>query len=139
MRARPPAAVVDVAWDPVVADPADGEVVEGATGHLRLVLTPTGRAGTVVVDSVGGSHLLGSATGEPWLPALEVNGTDGPSTLDLPLRPARCDDHAFMEGGNATAFRIGFTVDGEPGQLLLRMDADGNAAAISFARAACGY
>lgn len=128
--------VVDVSWDPRVAD---GPVAEGETGTLTLRLEPTGRSGTVVIESVGGSHLLGSAGGGPWEPDLTVRGSDPPSRLDLPLRPSRCDDHAFMEGGNATAFRLGFTVDGEPGQLLLRMDAEGMTNAIGYARQACGH
>lgn len=128
--------VVGVSWDPRVAE---GPVGEGESGTLTLKLEPTGRVGTVVIQSVGGSHLLGSAGGGPWEPAVTVHGTDRPSRLDLPLRPARCDDHAFMEGGNAAAFRVGFTVDGESGQLLLRMDDEGMANAIAYARQACGH
>lgn len=107
-------------------------------GSLLLRVEPTGVPGTVELLSVGGSHLLGSADGRPWAPGVVVRGDDAPSTVALSVRPARCDVHAFMEGGNATAFRVGYAVDGAPGTLLLRMDPDGAAAAIAYARAECG-
>lgn len=127
--------VVDLSWSPQVFD---GEPEEGDTGGLVLLLDPTGVEGRVEILTVGGSHLLGSADGRPWAPGVVVRGTDEPSELVLPLRPARCDDHAFMEGGNATAFRVAYEVDGREGSLLLRMDQQGAANAIEFARRSCG-
>lgn len=104
--------VVDLAW----ADRVDGGTsADGATGRRVLVLQPTGATGRVVIESIGGSHLLGSARGGPWTPGLVVRGTDGPSRVSLPLRSARCDAHAFMEGGNATAFRVGTSPTVVPG------------------------
>lgn len=127
--------VVTLSWSSRVDD---GASTPGSVGRLVLRLVPTGVDGRVVIDSIGGSHLLGSADGSPWAPDLVIRGTDRPTTLALPLRPARCDVHAFMEGGNATAFRVGYAVDGRPGSLLLRMDAAGAANAVRFARESCG-
>ena len=73
-----------------------------------------------------------------WRPEATIGGTDEPSRIDLPIKPNRCDDHAFMESGGATAFKIGLTLDGEPGQITLRMSVPGAANAIDFARASCG-
>lgn len=132
--------VVDLSWSPSVFD---GEPAEGDVGELVLVLRPTGAPGRVEIRTVGGSHLLGSADGQPWSPGVVVRGTDAPSEVVLPLLPARCDDHAFMEGGNAFAFRVGYAVD-DPGgdelegSLLLRMDPEGAGNALRFARASCG-
>ena len=61
-----------------------------------------------------------------------------PSRIDLPIKPNRCDDHAFMESGGATAFKIGLHLDGEPGQITLRMSVPGAKNAIDFAKASCG-
>lgn len=135
--------VVDLSWSPSVFD---GEPAEGDVGELVLLLRPTGVPGRVRILTVGGSHLLGAADGQPWRPDLVVLGTDAPSELVLPLLPARCDDHAFMEGGNAFAFRVGYVIDapdGRPagrteGSLLLRMDPEGAGNALRFARASCG-
>lgn len=131
--------VVDLSWSPQVFD---GTAVEGDTGGLVLLLRPTGVAGRVEIRTVGGSHLLGSADGQPWSPDVVVRGGDGPSEVVLPLRPARCDDHAFMEGGNAFAFRVGYVVESggrsQEGSLLLRMDQEGAGNALRFARESCG-
>lgn len=109
-------------------------------GRLVLVVRPSGRPGReLVVDTVAGSHLLqSSSVPSRWAPAVRV-ASDGPVTrIPLPLEPARCDDHAFMEGGGATAFRVAFHLDGEPGEVLVRMDPRGAARALRFAREACG-
>ena len=73
-----------------------------------------------------------------WRPEATIRGTDAPSRIDLPLKPTRCDAHAFAESGGATAFKIGLHLDGEPGQITLRMSPAGAKHAIDFARAACG-
>lgn len=112
---------------------------EGATGTLTLVARPTGEPGHVLrIDTVGGTPLLGASGGEAWRPRAIVRG-DGPvRRIELPVQPARCDDHVFMESAGATAFLVSLRLDGEQGQLLLRMDARGASAAIAFARDACG-
>ncbi len=99
----------------------------GSTGTLVLLVRPTGVPGHVLrIDAVAGSHLLASAAEPPvWEPAVTVR-SDGPATrVRLSLEPARCDAHAFVEGGGATAFRVRFRIDGEPGEILLRMGAAG--------------
>ncbi len=112
----------------------------GSVGRLVLLVRPTGVPGHVLrIDSVAGSHLLTAAADRPaWEPGVAVR-SDGPATrVPLPLEPARCDAHAFVEGGGATAFRVRFRIDGEPGEILLRMGEAGRAAAITFARRSCG-
>ena len=65
--------------------------------------------------------------------------SEGPvRRIALPVRPARCDDHVFMESAGATAFLVSLHLDGRPGSLVVRMSPAGAAAAISFARDSCG-
>ncbi len=115
------------------------QAAQGSTSVLTLVVRPTGRSGhRLQIDSVGGTPLLGSVGGTPWQPDALVRG-DGPVVrLRLPVRPARCDDHGFMESGGATAFLVRLHLDGRPGQLVVRMSPRGAAGAIAFARASCG-
>jgi len=131
------AEVADLRWSDEVPDDGSGK---GAVGTLTLLVTPTGTRGPeLVIDRVSGSHLLNSSEGPAaWEPDLHITGTDPPTRIDLPLKPSRCDGHAFLEGGGATAFRVAFTLDGEPGQILLRMSPEGMGNALGYARRSCG-
>ena len=112
---------------------------EGSTGVLTLVVRPNGRPGhTLTIDSVGGTPLFSAAGRSAWAPRARVR-SDGPvRRIALPVQPARCDDHVFMEAAGATAFLVGLRLDGRPGRLVVRMEPAGAAAAIAFARASCG-
>jgi hypothetical protein len=131
------AEVAGLSWSDDVADDGAGK---GAVGTLTLFVRPTGVAGhELVIDRIAGSHLLNSAEGpDAWKPGLRIAGDDPPTRIDLPLKPSRCDGHAFLEGGNATAFRVSFTLDEKPGEILLRMSPKGMGNALGFARASCG-
>ncbi len=86
------------------------------------MVRPRGVPGHVLrIDSVGGTPLLGAAGPAGWTPEVRVR-SDGPvRRIELPVRPARCDDHVFMEAAGGTAFLVRLTLDGRPGQLVLRM------------------
>jgi hypothetical protein len=112
---------------------------EGSTGVLTLVVRPTGRPGhTVTIDTVGGTPLLSAAGRSAWAPHTVIRGAGPVRRIELPVQPARCDDHVFMEAAGATAFLVGLHLDDRPGRLVVRMSPAGAAAAISFARASCG-
>lgn len=112
---------------------------QGDPGTLTLRVRPTGRPGPVLtLDTVSGTPILTPVGTDVWRPDVTVHATDPPSTLDLPVQPNRCDDHAFMEAGGATAFKIGLHLGGRPGQITLRMSTAGAADAIGFARESCG-
>ncbi len=117
--------------------PSDGAA--GSTGTLTLVARPVGAPGHVLrIDSVGGTPLLGADGHADWSPRALVR-SDGPvRRIPLRVRPARCDDHVFMEAGGATAFLVRLHLDGVPGQLVIRMSTAGAANAIAFARMSCG-
>jgi hypothetical protein len=118
---------------------------EGGIGTLVLKIRPSGRpgAGSLTVDSVGGTPLLSSYRQPVWTPDVTVRSADEEVLVELPVHPARCDEHGFMEAGGATAFRVKLRLErgGVPqaGELILRMSPDGASAAIGFVRESCGY
>ena len=124
-----------------VAEVARLRWADRAEGTLTLEIAPTARRpdSRLVIDAVAGSHLLGAGDDPAaWEPGLVVHGDDPPSTLKLPLVPSRCDGHAFAEGGGATAFAVSYTLDGEPGRILLRMSPAGATSALDWAAGYCG-
>ncbi len=131
--------VATLSWSDQVTDGDPTRTPVGGEGVLELVLVPTGRPGAdLTIDTVSGTPILSPVGTDAWRPGVSVSGTDGPLRVPLPLKPTRCDAHAFAESGGATAFKIGLTLGGEPGQITLRMTPEGAANAIAFARASCG-
>ena len=129
------AEVADLHWADRV--PWDGE--QGSDSTLTLVVTPTGNDGPVLtLDTVSGTPVLSPVGADVWRPDVTVRGTDRPQRIALPLKPTRCDAHAFAESGGATAFKIGLHLGGKPGQITLRMSTEGAANAIGYAKNSCG-
>jgi hypothetical protein len=127
--------VAELSWDDEI--PFSGKT--GDPGTLTLVVRPTGKDGPdLVIDTVSGTPILAPVGSDVWRPDVTIHGTDAPSRVDLPIKPNRCDDHAFLESGGATAFKIGLHLDGRPGQITLRMSVPGAKNAIDFAKASCG-
>ena len=73
-----------------------------------------------------------------WRPDVTVRSDGEPRRIELPVIPARCDGHAFLESGSATAFIVRLHLNGRPGDLVVRMSPAGAANALAFAREACG-
>ena len=129
------ARVADLSWDDEI--PFSGKA--GDPGTMTLVVRPTGQDGPpLTIDTVSGTPIIAPVGADAWRPDATIHGTDAPSRIDLPIKPNRCDDHAFLESGGATAFKIGLHLDGEPGQITLRMSIPGAKNAIDFAKASCG-
>jgi hypothetical protein len=127
--------VADLSWDDDVQ--YDGEVGHPAT--LTLLVRPTGKPGPeLTIDTVSGTPIIAPVGTDVWRPEVTVHGSDAPTRVELPMKPNRCDDHAFLEAGGATAFKIGLHLDGKPGQITLRMSIPGAKNAIDFAKASCG-
>jgi hypothetical protein len=121
---------------------------EGGLGTLVLVVRPSGRpgAGSLTIDTVAGTPLLSSYQEPVWSPDVTVTSTDEEQRIELPVHPARCDEHVFMESGGATAFRVKLHLDvgavgghDREGELIVRMDPAGASNAIGYARDSCGY
>lgn len=108
-------------------------------GSLVLRIEPSGRpGGSLTIDEITGTPVLTAVGGASWRPDVRVRSTDRSQTVDLPVQPARCDGHAFLESGGATAFRVKLHLNGEPGELVVRMAPAGAAAAIGYAKDECG-
>ena len=118
--------------------PVDGSG-KGSVGTLVLMARPTGQTSKVLtIETVGGTPVLTAKGSGVWRPRARVRG-DGPvRRIELPLVPNRCDDHAFLEAGGATAFIVHLRLGGKSGDLVLRMSDEGAANAIRFARDSCG-
>jgi hypothetical protein len=126
--------VATLSWSDEV--PTTGQV--GSTSTLTLRVDPTGRPGhSLRIDSVRGTPILNSADGD-WEPAVTVEAGTAAFDLPLPVKPTRCDAHAFAESGGATAFVVNLHLDDRAGQVTVRMSPAGAANAIAFARASCG-
>lgn len=138
------ARVAEISFADVVPVDRPGE---GSVGTLVLRIVPSGRAGAggLTIDTVAGTPLLSSYQTPFWTPELTVASTGDPAEVELPVHPARCDEHVFMESGGATAFRVGLRLEagsddpGTEGELIVRMSPAGASAAIGFARDSCGY
>jgi hypothetical protein len=131
--------VATLSWADQVTPGDPTTTAVGEEGTLTLVITPSGTAGyELTIDTVSGTPILSPVGTDAWRPDVTISGDQPPRTLDLPLKPTRCDAHAFAESGGATAFKIGVHLDGDPGQITLRMSPAGAANAIDYARASCG-
>lgn len=132
--------VATLAWADTVTDGPPAEVAPGSTATLTLVVRPTGVAGrSLRIDTVATTPVL-AAVGQPfWKVDRTIAGDDPVTRIPLELKPNRCDPHAFLESGGATAFRVKMHLDGRPIQLILRMSEKGAAHAIAYAGASCGF
>jgi hypothetical protein len=131
-------AVADISFADEVPVDKPGE---GGIGTLVLVVRPSGRpgAGSVTIDTVAGTPLLSSYQLPFWSPDLTVASTDDEVRVELPVHPARCDEHVFMESGGATAFGVKLHLGDREGKLIIRMSPEGASNAIGYARDSCGY
>ena len=112
---------------------------EGSVGTLVLVVRPTGRDGPLIIESVAGTPVLTAQGSSSWRPDMYLpRGARSTRRIELPVVPNRCDDHAFLEAGGATAFIVRVVLSERSGPLVLRMSEEGAANAIRFARDACG-
>ena len=118
--------------------PVDGSG-KGSVGTLVLVARPTGRTGqALTIETVGGTPVLTAKGSGVWRPRAKVRGNGPTRRIRLPVVPIRCDDHAFLEAGGATAFIVHLRLSARSGDLLLRMSDEGAGNAIRFARDSCG-
>ncbi|GAA2028156.1 hypothetical protein GCM10009819_09620 [Agromyces tropicus] len=76
--------------------------------------------GTLRIDGVSATTLIGNEDGQDWPLSIEVGAGDEPVEVALAVRPARCDAHALADDKRGTI--LPFTVatgDGRSGRLEL--------------------
>jgi hypothetical protein len=74
----------------------------------------------VTIERVLGTTLIGSEEGGSWPVDVEVAAGGEPTTIELPVRPARCDAHAIADDKRGTILPFEVTTsDGRAGALEL--------------------
>jgi len=130
--------VAHLSWADEVTASGDGG--KGSVGTLTLVVDTTGKPGpTLVIDSIAGNPVLSPGEHGVYDAHLTITGDQPPQRVPVPVRPSRCDAHAFGESGSFAAFAFNVHVDGEPGQFVLRLGPTAATRAIDYAKAACGF
>jgi hypothetical protein len=130
--------IAHLSWADEVTASGDGG--KGSVGTMTLVIDPTGRPGpTLVIDSIVGNPVLSPGELGVFNAKLTITGEQAPQRVPVPLRPTRCDAHAFGESGSFNAFAFNVRVDGKPGQFILRLSETGSANAVKYAKASCGF
>lgn len=130
--------IAHLSWADEVTASGDGG--KGSVGTMTLVVDTTGRTGhTLVIDTIVGNPVLSPGELGVFQADLTVTGDQPARRISVPVKPTRCDAHAFGESGSFAAFAFNVRVDGEAGQFVLRMGSAAAANAIEYARASCGF
>lgn len=119
--------------------PAEGP----APAILLISIIPTGKEGTVTVNSVGSTTLLNPADsdgiGSAQLDIGVVIDANGPYELEVPLVPNRCDQHAIAEDKVGTRIPLIVTLaNGTEGRLVLPASDQLRTEMYSFFTSFCG-
>jgi hypothetical protein len=74
--------------------------------HLELTLSPTGRTGTVILNSIDNTTLLDLSLNTTY--PLELSGSSAPRKLVLSATPSRCETHVLSEDkvGTVVPFHV---------------------------------
>jgi hypothetical protein len=113
----------------------------GAAGALTLSVSPTG-AGTAHLGAVDSTTLLTYELGAPAAPFpldLDITPSSGPSTVEIPLVPQRCDPHVVQEDKRGTVFTIDATVGDVAGEIDLAAPADMKARILTWVAEWCRF
>jgi hypothetical protein len=130
--------IAHLSWADEVTASGDGG--KGSVGTMTLVIDTTGKPGsTLVIDSIVGNPVLSPGEHGVFNANLTITGDQPPQTVPVPLKPTRCDAHAFGESGSYAMFAFNVHVDGKAGQFVLALSQTGAVNAITFAKASCGF
>lgn len=126
--------VVRLSWLPVL----DTDTAAG-TAVLRLRVEPVGGPGSVTVEAIGETPLLGADPARPWPRQVTVRGSDPPVLLELHIRPARCDPHAVAEDkvGTLIPFHVSLNGGESSGTVKVAASAALRGEILDFVTAAC--
>ena len=95
--------VAHLSWADEVT--ADGDGGKGSVGTMTLVIDTTGKPGpTLVIDSIAGNPVLSPGELGVFNADLTITGDQPSQRVPVPVKPSRCDAHAFGESGSFAAF-----------------------------------
>lgn len=104
---------------------------------LQLRCVPQGTNGSVIIDSIQGTTLIAEDTDYPWPRSLMLGGGGAAGTVDLSIRPRRCDPHAVAEDKVGTLLPLNVTAGGRTGVIKLPAPPPLRAAIQDFVISAC--
>ncbi|MDR5698922.1 hypothetical protein [Agromyces aerolatus] len=95
---------------------------EAQRAWIDIAVEPTGDGdGSLSIAQILGTTLLSAEGGLNWPYTADIAATDPPTTIELPVRPARCDQHAGAEDKRGTIIPLEITTsDGWSGLYELR-------------------
>jgi hypothetical protein len=112
----------------------------GQRAWIDVVVAPAASGdGTLAIDGVSATTLIGNEDGQDWPLDIEVAAGDEPIEVALAVRPARCDAHALADDKRGTI--LPFTVatgDGRAGRLELASGAALKADLYAYYAERCG-
>ena len=139
--AQAAAAVAAIRLEPDLEVSADGQ-----SAVMALTITPRstpgtanpGSAGTLTINRIDRTTLLGEDQAAPWPRSVSVQAGGGSQRYRLGIRPARCDAHAVAEDKVGTLLPLRVSAGGRDG--LLKVDAGAllRGRIHDFVTAACG-
>lgn len=110
---------------------------DGGTAVVRLSILPTGNSGSITLKTFRGTTLLAENPGHPWPQNILVNGSDGPTVMELSVLPARCDAHALAEDKTGTKLPVDVQTSAGSGQVRLIPNPEFTGSVYSFVQSAC--
>ncbi len=113
------------------ADPVHG------TAILRLNYVPQGRGGSITIDEIQGTTLISEDRDAPWPKGTELSGSGTSGTIELTIRPTRCDPHAVAEDKVGTLLPLNVRAGNRTGIIKVPADTSLKAAIQEFVGAAC--
>lgn len=95
---------------------------EAMRAWIDIAVDPTGEGGgSLSIAQILGTTLLSAEGGLNWAYRADIGANDPPSTIELAVRPARCDQHAGAEDKRGTIIPLEIaTSDGWSGLYELR-------------------
>lgn len=122
--------------DVVGFEPSDAP----APASLELSVRPGGAGATVDIVELRTTNLLQFAerAGAHRLD-VRISGGDGPSRIDVPLVPSRCDPHAVLEDKRGTIFGLEVRLGERDGLIELVSPGDLREKMLGWVTRWCGY
>lgn len=135
------AAVAGIRLEPELEVSADGQ-----SAVLGLAITPRsspgavnpGSTGTLTINWIEGTTLLGEDQAAPWPRSVSVLAGGASQHFRLGIRPARCDPHAIADDKVGTLLPLRVSAVGRDGVLKIDAGAVLRGRIYEFVTAACG-